>query len=100
MEEGSYGAQRSTDIYPTGNVDVDFRRYLLGHGVELYLDDCIVYGATEEEFKANLRAVFERFRNRWHYAKPEEVQVWVIIHRICGTHYRSGWYTILKGKDR
>jgi len=35
---------------------------LLGHGVELYLDDCIVYGATEEEFKANLRLVFERFR--------------------------------------
>ncbi len=30
--------------------------------MELYLDDCIVYGATEDEFKANLRAVFERFR--------------------------------------
>ena len=35
---------------------------LLGWGVELYLDDCIVYGAYEEEFKSNLRSVFERFR--------------------------------------
>jgi len=35
---------------------------LLGHGVELYIDDCIVYGATEEEFKKNLKDVFERLR--------------------------------------
>ena len=33
---------------------------LNGHGVEEYLDDCILYGATADEFKANLRFVFER----------------------------------------
>ena len=29
---------------------------------ELYLDDIIVHGRTEEEFLANLRQVFERLR--------------------------------------
>jgi hypothetical protein len=45
---------------------------VLGHGVELYLDDCIVYGATEEEFKSNLRAVFERFRNHSITLNPKK----------------------------
>jgi hypothetical protein len=34
---------------------------LLGYGVELYLDDVIVYGSTEEEFLDNLKRVFQRF---------------------------------------
>jgi hypothetical protein len=29
---------------------------------ELYIDDCITYGETEEEFITNLRQVFQRFR--------------------------------------
>jgi len=35
---------------------------LLGYGVELYLDDVIVYGSTEEEFLDNLKRVFQRFQ--------------------------------------
>jgi hypothetical protein len=45
---------------------------LLGHGVELYLDDCIVYGATEEEFKTNLRGVFEGFQNHGITLNPKK----------------------------
>ena len=30
---------------------------------EIYVDDCIVYGDTEEEFLKNLRDVFLRFKN-------------------------------------
>ena len=30
--------------------------------MELYIDDCIVYGETEEELVENLRNVFERFK--------------------------------------
>ncbi len=35
---------------------------LLGYGVELYLDDVIVYDSTEEEFLDNLKQVFQRFQ--------------------------------------
>jgi transposase InsO family protein len=35
---------------------------LLYNGVEVYLDDVIVYGATEAEYLANLKAVFARFK--------------------------------------
>jgi hypothetical protein len=35
---------------------------LIEYGVELYIDDCIVYGGTEEELVQNLRKVFERFK--------------------------------------
>ncbi len=37
-------------------------RGLLGYGVDLYLDDVIVYGSTEEEFLENLKKVFQRFQ--------------------------------------
>ena len=45
---------------------------LIGCGVELYLDDCIVYGSTETEFEMNLRAVFERFRAHNITLNPEK----------------------------
>jgi len=45
---------------------------LIGYGVELYLDDCIVYGQTEEDFKLNLKAVFERFRAHNITLNPEK----------------------------
>jgi hypothetical protein len=45
---------------------------LLGYGVELYFDDCIVYGQTEDEFNLNLRAVFERFRTHNITLNPEK----------------------------
>jgi len=35
---------------------------IIGYGAELYIDDCIVYGKTEEEFLANLESVFEKFK--------------------------------------
>ncbi len=35
---------------------------IIGYGAELYIDDCIVYGATEEGFLSNLEAVFQRFK--------------------------------------
>ena len=34
---------------------------LLSYGVENHLDDCVVYGSTEEEFLSNLKKVMERF---------------------------------------
>ncbi len=40
--------------------------------MELYLDDCIVYGTTEAEFEMNLRAVFERFRAHNITLNPEK----------------------------
>ena len=61
MEESAYGTQRAPTYFQR-EMSLSVLGGLLGHGVELYLDDCIVYGATEEEFKANLRLVFERFR--------------------------------------
>jgi hypothetical protein len=45
---------------------------LLGYDVELYLDDCIVYGHTEDEFNLHLRAVFERFRAHNITLNPEK----------------------------
>jgi hypothetical protein len=37
---------------------------LLYSGCEVYMDDAMVYGSTEEEFILNLRRVLERFRDR------------------------------------
>jgi hypothetical protein len=35
---------------------------LLYNGVEVYLDDVLVYGATEAEYLSNLKALMERFK--------------------------------------
>ena len=35
---------------------------IIGYGAELYIDDCIVYGKTEEEFLHNLETVFQKFK--------------------------------------
>jgi len=39
---------------------------------ELYLDDIIVHGGTEDECLANLRQVFERLRSRGITLNPEK----------------------------
>ena len=70
-EEGPDGAQGDIDIFPTGHVNVSSRD-IARIWVELYLDDCIVYGATEEEFKANLRVIFERFQNHGITLNPKK----------------------------
>ena len=57
MEEGSYGTQGGAPTYFLREMSLSVLGGLLGHVVEFYLDDCIVYGATEEDFKAYLRAV-------------------------------------------
>jgi len=42
---------------------------------ELYIDDIIVYGETEEEFLENLRKIFERFREYEVVVKPSKVKL-------------------------
>jgi hypothetical protein len=42
---------------------------------ELYIDDVIIFGETEEEFLANLRKVFERFKEYGIVIKPSKVQL-------------------------
>jgi hypothetical protein len=42
---------------------------------ELYIDDINVYGETEEEFLANLRKIYERFREYGIVVKPSKVQL-------------------------
>jgi hypothetical protein len=47
-------------------------RGLLYHICELYLDDIIVHGNTEDEYLTNLRQVFERLRARGITLNPEK----------------------------
>jgi hypothetical protein len=48
---------------------------LIYHICELYLDDIIVYGRTEEEFLKNLRQVFERLRKHRILLSPEKCRI-------------------------
>ena len=43
-----------------------------GYGVELYLDGCVVYGSTEEEFLSNLRKVMDRFEKHNIILNPKK----------------------------
>ncbi len=60
---------------------------LIGHGVELYIDDCIVYGATEEEFKNNLQEVFERFRTHNITLNQKKSKFGLSSIEYVGSHY-------------
>ena len=54
MGSGTYGLEGRSILFPTGNVSNSPAGELIGYGVELYLDDCIVFGETVEEFALNL----------------------------------------------
>jgi hypothetical protein len=45
---------------------------LLYNGVEVYLDDIIVYGATEVEYLANLRALLQKFADNGVRLSPRK----------------------------
>ena len=51
---------------------------LIYQTLELYLDDIIVYGTTEEEYMNNLHQVLDRLAN----LKPQEAQVWCGRQRL------------------
>jgi hypothetical protein len=48
---------------------------LLYNICELYIDDVIIYGTTEEEFLANCRTVFKRFEDYNIVVKPSKVKL-------------------------
>jgi len=50
-------------------------RDLLYKICELYIDDIIVFGETEEEFLENLRKIYERFREYGVAIKPSKVKL-------------------------
>ncbi len=52
-------------------------RGLLYHICELYLDDIIVYGETEEEFLKNLRTVFDRLQKHGVTLNPAKCKLGV-----------------------
>ena len=59
----SYFQQRMAEVVLRG---------LLYHLCELYLDDIIVHGRTEDEYVENLRQVFDRLRARGITLNPEK----------------------------
>lgn len=48
---------------------------LIGNGVELYLDDCLVYAPTQAEYLERLREVFTRFRDSGITLNPSKSKV-------------------------
>ena len=63
------------------------------YGVELYLDSCVVYGPTEEDFLSNLRKVMDRFEKTQYNTKSNEMQICYVIYRIRGTYNQSKWFS-------
>jgi hypothetical protein len=57
---------------------------LVGHICEIYIDDVIIYGTTEEEFIKNANTVFERFEKFQIYLNPEKVQIGLSQVEYCG----------------
>ena len=56
---------------------------LLWHaGVELYVDDLLVYGSSFEEFITRLRDVFARFRLRNITANPTKCELGLTASRV------------------
>jgi hypothetical protein len=57
---------------------------LLHKGVELYLDDVIVYGTTQAEYLSNLNKLFARFERSVQFVLgTEQVQVQLASGRVC-----------------
>ena len=67
---------------------------IMHDGVELYLDDCMVFAQTEDEYLKRLRQVFERFRKKGITLNPSKCKLGIstveyVGHTInCnGLHY-------------
>ena len=60
---GSYFQQQISHVVLHG---------LIWHICEVYIDDVIIHGATEEEFLANLAKVFERFAKYGIFLNPDK----------------------------
>ena len=69
MEEVGMSTKRSNQQTVLGG--------LTHHILELYLDDIIVYGTSEDGYIENLRQVFDRLtKHNVTYTEPRKVQVW------------------------
>jgi hypothetical protein len=51
---------------------------------EIYLDDCIVHGATDKSFLENLEKVFQRFSKHKLFLKPGKCKFGVPKVEFCG----------------
>ena len=53
MATSTDGSQGCTNLLPR-EMEQTVLAGIIGYGAELYIDDCIVYGPTEEELLSNL----------------------------------------------
>ena len=67
---------------------------------ELYIDDVIVFGETEEEFLANLRKVFERFVEYNIKVKPSKVRLGLTKVEYVGRELHYDGTTMQKEKTQ
>ena len=58
---------------------------LVGKICEIYIDDIIIYGRTEDEFMTNLTAVFDRFNEYNICLNPEKIQLGLSQVEYCAT---------------
>jgi hypothetical protein len=76
------------ELLPSANyVQKMMAEYVL-HGLiyiicELYIDDLLIYGRTEENFFRNVETVFEKLREFNVTLKPKKVSPWPNNHNLC-----------------
>ena len=74
---------------------------LLYHKCEVYIDDIIIYGATEQQFTENLRAVMERLHERGITVNPAKckfglTEVEYVGHVISSDSFAASEITAFK----
>jgi molybdopterin-biosynthesis enzyme MoeA-like protein len=59
-------------------------RGLVGNICEIYIDDVIIFGESEQQFADNLRTVLERFRQYNIVVNPDKCQLGLTSVEYCG----------------
>lgn len=65
---------------------------------ELYIDDIIIWGTTEEEFLANVRAVFQRLREHNVTVNPEKCTLGAQVIQYVGHELTGNTLTFSRNK--
>ena len=71
---------------------------LVGKIMEIYIDDLLIYGATEEEFLQNLETVLERAEQYGIYFSPDKCKLGSVRAEVVGHVLSNEGYTMSDAK--
>ncbi len=71
---------------------------LVGNICEIYIDDVIIFGNTEEEFVERVRMVFQRFRERGVIIKPSKCVLGATSIEYLGYRIDQEGYQLCEGR--